>query len=166
MSELSIGQLKGLPVNSNVVTVPAGNTLYAPGHVVQVATFSYSTNVTINSTSWQDTNLKVSITPKFSTSKIYISYTVVGRSPVGDKAIYTTVFRGTVAGGVNIGNATQGFSQHYAVASVMAAPLGAACVDLPNTTTETTYTVAARNDTGSCGIHYGISTITLLEIAA
>lgn len=36
MSELSVGQLKGLTVNSNLITVPSGHKLAAPGHVVQV----------------------------------------------------------------------------------------------------------------------------------
>lgn len=35
MSELSVGQLKGLATNSNVITVPAGHSLKQPGMVVQ-----------------------------------------------------------------------------------------------------------------------------------
>lgn len=153
-----------LRVNS-VTNVSGNGPTYAPGHIIQTVSSTYSTTITINSTSWLDSLLNVTITPKSSTSKVAITYSIIGRSPVGDKATYTTVFRGTVASGTNLGNATMGFAQHYAVASVMAAQLGAHYVDSPNTTAPVTYTVAARNDTGSCGLHYGISSITVQEIA-
>lgn len=74
MSELAVGQLKGLLVNNNTITVPTGHKFYAPGSVVQVVTgTSGFVNQTINSlTPVALSGLSVSITPKFSTSLILI----------------------------------------------------------------------------------------------
>jgi hypothetical protein len=72
MSEISLGQLKGLPVNGNTITIPSGHKLYAPGTVVQVRTVrtearnTYSAPTTGNGTTVTDLNL--TITPKFSNS--------------------------------------------------------------------------------------------------
>ena len=84
MSELSVGQLKGLPVNSNVITVPAGHMLYPPGHVVQVVSASTVTEVAnSSSTAWASTTLTATITPKYASSKIAVIATNngVGRDP-------------------------------------------------------------------------------------
>ena len=73
MSELSIGQLRGLTVNSNTVTVPAGHTLYAPGHVLQVVSATKTNTSATSSATFSDiSGLSVSITPKFASSKILI----------------------------------------------------------------------------------------------
>ena len=73
MSELALGQIKGLSVNSNVVTVPSGHTLYAPGHVIQVVQTFKSDNYSTTSTSYVDVpGMSVSITPKNANSKILV----------------------------------------------------------------------------------------------
>lgn len=73
MSELNVGQLKGLPVNSNVITVPVGETLYAPGHVIQTKHQFFSLNISTTSTSFVDTGMSISITPKSANSLIRIT---------------------------------------------------------------------------------------------
>jgi hypothetical protein len=88
MSELSIGQLRGLPINNNTVVVPSSHTLYAPGHVIQVvsktSTTSHSSGVTGNTTFYDFPNneLRVEITPKSATSKLFLmaSVTIGGTS--------------------------------------------------------------------------------------
>ena len=78
MSELSVGQLKGLTVNSNTITIPAGHKLYAPGSVVQVqkvrteARTTYAAPNSGNGTTVTDLNL--TITPKFSNSLLIIQW--------------------------------------------------------------------------------------------
>jgi hypothetical protein len=82
MSELSVGQLKGLTVNSNTITIPSGHKLYAPGSVVQVKTVrtearnTYSAAVSGNGTTVTDLNL--TITPKFSNSLLIIQWMLNG----------------------------------------------------------------------------------------
>jgi hypothetical protein len=74
MSELSVGQLKGLLANNNVITVPSGHTIYAPGSVVQIQTASAGpARQTISSqTPVAITGLSINFTPRFATSKIVL----------------------------------------------------------------------------------------------
>jgi hypothetical protein len=74
MSELTVGQLKGLTANNNIITVPSEHKLYAPGSVVQVVYASSGfVNQTINSVSPVAlTGLTATITPKFANSMILI----------------------------------------------------------------------------------------------
>jgi hypothetical protein len=71
MSELTVGQLRGLTVNNNVVTVPSGHTLHAPGHVLQVV----QNRITVIKTTTSQTETignEVTITPKFVNSRILV----------------------------------------------------------------------------------------------
>ncbi len=72
MSELSVGQLKGLTVNNNVITVPSGHTLYAPGHVIQVQEFRGGVELTTTGPTVDIIN--ASITTKSTNSRLYIQY--------------------------------------------------------------------------------------------
>jgi hypothetical protein len=82
MSELSVGQLKGLLANNNVITVPSGHTLYAPGSVVQVQTVRSDAKVTFSSNNSGNgttiTPLNLSITPKFANSKLIMQWMMNG----------------------------------------------------------------------------------------
>jgi hypothetical protein len=78
MSELSLGQIKGLPVNANTVTVPFGHTFYAPGHVIQTVHQTYSTITVNTSNSLVNTGLAATITPKLASSKILVLVTQGG----------------------------------------------------------------------------------------
>tara|TARA_Y100001936_G_scaffold80013_2_gene78527 strand:+ start:4950 stop:5444 length:495 start_codon:yes stop_codon:yes gene_type:complete len=51
----------------------SGNGVAIPGHVIQVVNSSTSTQVLTTSTSFVDTGLTASITPKFSSSKIFVT---------------------------------------------------------------------------------------------
>lgn len=59
----------------NTITVNSGDVLQAPGHVIQVVHSSATSQVSQsgNTTSFADTGLSASITPKFATSKILIT---------------------------------------------------------------------------------------------
>lgn len=78
MSELTVGQLRGLPINNNVITVPAGHQLYAPGSVVQVRTIRTDSRTTFSMSNSGDgiaiTPLSLQITPKFSNSLLVITW--------------------------------------------------------------------------------------------
>ena len=56
----------------------SGNGVAIPGHVIQVVTSNKTSQTQITSTSAVDTGLSVSITPKFNTSKIFISLSTLG----------------------------------------------------------------------------------------
>ena len=76
-SIVSVEQIKGLASGStpNTVTIPAGQTLHAPGHVLQVkqtymqTQVIYSTNNSMNNVP----ELNCTITPKFASSKIFVT---------------------------------------------------------------------------------------------
>jgi hypothetical protein len=84
MSELTVGQLRGLTVNNNVITVPSGHTLYAPGTVVQVQTVRSDSRTTFASNATGDgttiTPLNLTITPKFANSKLIMQWMINGES--------------------------------------------------------------------------------------
>jgi hypothetical protein len=74
-SIVSVEQLKGLASGStpNTISIPAGQTLHAPGHVIAVYDVLKTDTQTSTSVSWVDiTGLSVTFTPKFSTNKIVI----------------------------------------------------------------------------------------------
>lgn len=71
MSELSVGQLKGLPANNNTISVPSGHVLNAPGHVTQVIEVAFPTQWSTTSTSYSLLT-SASISLSKSTSKVFV----------------------------------------------------------------------------------------------
>lgn len=176
MSELVFGKIKGLPVNSNVVTVPAGHTLYAPGHVVQTQSVTKVDTFTTSATTYTDiTGLSLSITPKFATSKILV-LVVASISQVTSSDGYVQLLReSTVLNNGTFGSALNGFA-----GATSSYPNGiynhaTNYLDSPSTTATITYKIQARvysggtfclNRRGVDGAFGTSSSITLMEIAA
>lgn len=152
--------------NANTVLIPSGQELHAPGHVIQVVGTKFdgaSANVvSTTSTSFTDTNLSVTITPKFNTSKILVTiccqlYT--SATAHGDIAIYrgsTEIIRSSFNfEGASGGGAGQGSLQ---------------ILDSPATTSATEYSMYIRSgDSSQTTTHNGSATsdshITAMEIA-
>lgn len=61
-----------LPTGQKIVGTDAGS-IAAPGHVIQFVSTTYQTSASTTSTSFIDTGLTASITPMFSSSKIFIT---------------------------------------------------------------------------------------------
>jgi hypothetical protein len=164
---------------TTVLTLPTANgtvlTTGTPqsGSVLQVVQTVFSTNVEIKSTSFTDTGLTSSITPKFSTSKILVIVsqpTSFFENGNAERTSYIQLLRG----------ATVITDKQY----LSAAGVGGGAylhltldgsivyLDSPATTSSTTYKTQATvsstaNDTGlSFNRGNGKSTITLMEIAA
>jgi len=55
-----------------------GNGVAIPGHIIQVLSSNKTNQTQITATSYTDTGLSVSITPKFSTSKIFVNVSCFG----------------------------------------------------------------------------------------
>lgn len=148
------------------VSLESGN-FYSPGSVLQVVSSSSITGTVIATTSWTQvggSNLTVTITPKFATSKILIMADVGYYAPNGGNG-YLGIYRG--GGAVQV--AEYGYYQYqtgefnYGSVSIL---------DSPNTTSSTLYSVYARGgSTSSWTINYADgggqvrSTITAFEIA-
>jgi hypothetical protein len=193
MSELTVGQLRGLPVNNNIVTVPSGHTLYAPGHVIQVVNVDYlgravqgiASNVILDIT-----GLEARITPKSANSRIVIQARWFGEMAVNNLA-WDSIF-GVSRNGVQIGRQTDGIgstaqngittaSVNYEAndANSTAENMSLFISDLPGTTSELVYRVTFStfqtgtlytNRTGgwtgqATSFELGTSSIMLMEIA-
>ena len=182
MSELSVGQLRGLTVNNNVVTVPAGHTLYAPGHVLQVVQ-AVKTDVFTAATGASFvpvTGLSATITPKFASSKILILVNIQYGIPNGAE---TGIFRlsgGNTASyiGDTSGSKTRGlFGGGFGPSGTAILLTGSiSYLDSPATTSATTYGVEVRpggtvyvnrsfEDVDEARRPRGASSIILMEIA-
>jgi hypothetical protein len=169
MSELSVGQLRGLTVNSNVITVPSGHKLYAPGHIVQVVSVTSSTPVTNNSGTYVSTGLSATITPSSTSSKVMILARTHTLTPNNLSYVTGTIFRGTVSG-TDLAAGTNGFQFLYTSGGSIEGNLAAQIVDSPNTTSAQTYTFAFKNGGGAVGACVAqtlntLGSIILMEIA-
>jgi len=166
-SILSVEQLKGLSSGDtpNTITIPAGQTLQAPGHVIQViGANDIITATNTNSTSFTATTLTATITPTSTSSKIYVSATFSATQDGGSNiqsqvAIYrgATNLRpsGTCLFMYDHPGGNVGFSGTYQI------------YDSPATTSATTYTVYVKVADASSFFRAvaGTDTITLMEIA-
>ena len=150
------------------ITFPNSTVQASAGSVLQVVNATYSTYGTTTSTTFADTGLTASITPKFATSKILVivSLSGVGKSGFNTTAKYQLVKNSTAILGIDDGT---GFtnSTAYSICSATANYL-----DSPATTSATTYKVQYGIDVsgGTAYINFSqnavtTSTITLMEIA-
>jgi hypothetical protein len=151
MSELSVGQLRGLTVNDNVITVPAGHKLVAPGHVVQVVSVVKTDTFSMSSTTYADiTGLSATITPYSATSKIFVIVNgYVGSAPAA-VAVRTRLMRDTTA--ISVGNSAgtrvQSSTDNISSNSNHLEAMVISFLDSPATTTATTYKVQMQNTGG------------------
>ena len=166
MSRLIVDQLNGRESSSNTITVAAGHTLSAPGHVIQVVQSTLTSTPTSTSTSFADTGLSVTITPKSASSKILV------------KADYGTG-SGTSSGGMIIQLLRGSTVLFYRGASYSssAGTYGADAfshLDSPATTSSITYKVQYKTQAAASTVYFnpeyaGYSNptahITAMEIA-
>ncbi len=192
MSELSVGQLRGLTVNSNVISVPSGHTLYAPGHVIQVVNVE---NVTRTSQGYSaNTILDVSgmvatITPKSASSRIVIQarwFGEFGNTDHPHNSVFGVSRNGTQIGrqpdpGATVVNGITSAAISYDAADVNSTPetVNFFISDLPNTTSAITYRMTLLCSGASTlftnrmagwagqagGFELGTSSMMLMEIA-
>jgi hypothetical protein len=153
----------------NTVTDVSGTgSTYAPGHVVQVVQGTTSTVVTTTSSSFSDTGLTATITPKLATSKILVltqQSHQVAKDAVTSVETETRLLRdSTTISTQRIGhldNANNTYRVFYGVTSH-------SILDSPNTTSAVTYkTQQSANTTAFSNSQFNNypSTITLMEIA-
>jgi hypothetical protein len=148
------------------ITFPNSTIQASAGSVLQVVNATFATETTTASSSFSDTGLTASITPKFSTSKILVIVDVSGSGKdSGNTRLRLKLLRGATDlflfssnGGFN------GVTQSQEVGTCSTNYL-----DSPATTSSTTYKVQFANlsAVGSVIINWGsvTSTITLMEIA-
>jgi hypothetical protein len=137
-----------------------------PGAVIQVVQASYQGATSTTSASFQNTGLSGTITPKSSSSKIYVSATLAAKVQSGTTNCIT-LFRN----GSNL--LPQHLLQHSSAGDYV--PVTLQYLDSPNTASACTYTVYFRSAAGNGsytsavgGDQYGaypVQIITMMEIA-
>ena len=152
------------------------------GGIVQIVQATLDTQTSTTSTSYADTGLSVSITPKFSTSKILIRYNINVSINTDSNIAFFQIVRGSTA----VGNGTQGSSRtkcHTALRGQHSDtnPHGVTSgefLDSPSTTSATTYKIQYTIDGNTIFINQAVgdsdaaahpsplSTLTLMEVSA
>ena len=174
--------LNAIPATNGAVTTPyildgavtaakmAPNGAWAPtGTVLQVLQTGTSAAISTSSTSFVTTGFSLSITPKFSTSKILAMVNGGSNfaSTTAGAGIFSTIYRGAT----NLGDATYGLERMSTVGGSFAlAPHSMCILDSPATTSSTTYTCYFKNGGTAATVDFssgdrGQVTFTLMEIA-
>lgn len=179
MSQLSVGQLLGLPANNNIITVPSGHIISSSGTIVQVVNkqFSQVTSWTNAQTYNTVSNGFVTITSKLANSSFYVSIVLNGYHDSTDgvnagisRTISSTTTRLIGSDGAS-GDAWLGAKHSIGATSYN---LNRQIIDSPNVSagTQITYNALAGKWTtaGTAYINYtgynSTSTITVMEIAS
>jgi hypothetical protein len=150
------------------ITFPNSTVQASAGQVLQVVSASTSTAVSNATTTYIDTGLTATITPKFTTSKILvlISQNTYKTAGANNNSINIKLFRDATDLGRII------YVQGYTGTAIdLYSQAATQFLDSPNTTSAVTYKTQFANLTATSsavvqGDGLGLSTITLMEIAA
>ncbi len=167
-SELHVDAIKHSG-GTSALTINSSGSINMPGSIIQVQSSQVSAWSPMNSDTLTSTGLAVSITPKFSSSKVLISVSINGLYTV-DSATYGVyqLYKGSSF--LNHISSAQGQNQ-----TVVSEGLAHQFLDSPSTTSATTYSVYYRSSANSSSIgfnNYALggnnttnSTITAMEVA-
>tara|TARA_B100000900_G_scaffold317986_1_gene277041 strand:- start:1318 stop:1860 length:543 start_codon:yes stop_codon:yes gene_type:complete len=177
-SILKVDKIRGTALDSDSISIDgSGNlttakTLSAPGHVIQVINGpDNASRVATSSTSYTDTAVTATITPKFATSKILVRFNVVVGS-VANVYIYLRLMRNIGGGSFSLVNANEDDTaiDGYPGSWTM---IGHEALDSPATTSACTYKIQTKG--GTTDTHYvgwttdtdqkNMMNMTLMEIA-
>ena len=172
MSTLHVENLKGPTsgANANKIIVPTGQTLAAPGHVIQTVHGHYATTVSTSAGGAVETGLAVSITPKFSSSKILVTVSQNIQTS-GSSYCQIALRRGTIGSNtlLSVMVDPEGYN-NSSDEEINQIPFS--WLDSPSTTSATRYFVSMARLSGSYNIYaqtassaQSVSTMVLQEIA-
>jgi len=134
------------------------------GAVLQVVNATYSTPSSTTSTSFVTTGLTASITPLFSTSKIFVLITVRANDAASSNSQNFAIYRNSTNITSSVGYA------NYSTGGVVNIMQTVQTIDSPSTTSSTSYTLYQSSGGSNVGIQTDGSnafpaSITLMEIA-
>ena len=173
MSTLTVQNIQGSSSSSNTISVASGHkisgaagSIVAPGQVLQVVQEQTNTVFSTTSTSFVDTGFAASITPKFSSSKIYVIAGLNLYNNATNGVSSTTLYRD---GSRVSDSATYGHAYGYSNAGAHVHHTTFTYLDSPNTTSSTEYkiyiTCQTNGGTLKLCVNNSSSTLTLMEIA-
>ena len=154
------------------IQAPTGYNLAMPaGHILQTVHSTRNIEQATSSTTFQDTNLEATITPKFTTSKILVIFSLNGISKESSDTSLKVQTVYNIAGGSDTGatsfgtrNAYTGGSDKIGIGSVS----GSLLLDLDTTSAvQVKVQFASNSGTASAQVHEtsATSTILLQEVA-
>ena len=159
---------------TNGLTFNNATTQASAGVVLQVVQGIYSTNTTINTSTFTDTGLSLSITPKFSTSKVLVTINQQVRNAAGNPSVLGCAIR-LLRGSTNILSLSSegGNYDSFEITADnggnvrLAGYISFCYLDSPATTSSTTYKIQASTSTGGHAFQNSgaKSIITIMEIA-
>ena len=145
-----------------------GNSVHIPGHVIQVVnSLKTPQSITTSSNSFVTTGHSLSITPRSSSSKIFLLLAGGGHYlPTATAMAVVTIYRDST----NIGHATHGLESTYTTggSDFSLGPHSLSFVDSPSTTSAITYTTYMKTANGTYQYHHsdrGSLNFTAMEIA-
>ena len=130
------------------------------GSVLQVVSTTATTSFSTSSGTFTAIGLSAAITPKFTTSKIFVIANYIMNTQTSNLTCESTIYRNSTS--------LSPRGAHYAAAAGwLATTQSCSVLDSPATTSSVTYAVYARISAGAGTTSAGDpSTITLMEIAA
>ena len=146
----------------------SGNGVHIPGHVIQAVSDAHTSSsrlFTTTSTTFTGTGLNVSITPKFSTSKIMIviSSSANNNDVTNGDQVYYSLYRDST----NLGHNSYGFGSIRATPSTaVRGSLHISYMDSPATTSAVSYELYARTSNSRTNIEIAGSSGTRHSIIA
>ena len=170
---LSVQKIQGLATSAtpSVVEIASGHKLsgaagsiVAPGHVIQVQTQSIDTQSQITSTSFVTTNMSVNITPKFSSSLIFITSCINLYKNAAGTNVWLTIYKDST----NLGHSTYGMGEFSGLGAAGGQFAQVQINNSPSTTSQVTYAVYTRvTNGGNVYIQSNncLGNITAMEIA-
>ena len=144
------------------------------GGIIQILQGSTNNRVETSSQSFVETNLSATITPKFSTSKIFVMVSGDCNTNADDNEMYMTIYR-SIGGGSfsNIGESTYGFACARSNADRLHSAVSINYLDSPATTSAVIYKLYVRKtNQGSGNVEFPVNNgaqhafITLMEVSA
>ena len=166
MSILKVDQIQGR--SSNTISLSSENKLYIPGQAVQCQVVRVDTQHTYSfgttNTGIEMTNLRVAITPKFSSSMILCMFQIFGESSSSHNIIFKVFKNGTVPTGTYAGfNNESGETSWSGIAMALpyegdynSTPFSQTFYyhDFPNSTSQQTYAPGVKESNNNNYVWY------------
>jgi hypothetical protein len=150
------------------ITFPNSTIQASAGQVLQVVNATYASTASNTTTTFADTGLTATITPKFATSKILVIASVNGLEKSNGNSTNSLMLR-LLRAGTNISDFVR-YGGFQAATTTLISPSGSInYLDSPATTSATIYKVQFANAVNASSVmvqsNQDVSTITLMEIA-
>lgn len=161
-SRLVVDTIQASTLGGNMVTIPTGQKLYAPGHVIQVVQATSDTYTTGSNSTWVQWPVSATILPTSVNSRILVQF--IGTCVVNSaNDILHRLKRNITPINISSGTATiQGTVGTYSAAGVdwQHIPIMMMYLDSPGTTSATTYYAESYLQSGAATIYMNRTSAT------